>query len=118
TENVHDLLDIMDIFVMSSVNEGLSITILEAMAHGKPVIATSVGGNPEIVVHNETGLLVSPFNVAEISRAIKLLLENRNRAELMGKKGRERVEKYFNIESMVDNIEKIYLALYEHKFKN
>jgi glycosyltransferase involved in cell wall biosynthesis len=69
-----------DVFVLPSRHEGLSTALLEAMAMGVPVVATRVGGNPELVEHGETGLLVDP-DPEQLARAIALLLEDRGLAK-------------------------------------
>lgn len=83
-----------DIFVLPSISEGLSNVIMEAMACGLPVIATNVGGNPELVRDKKGGFLVTPKNSKEISRAIEKLIEKPQLRKSMGKFNREYVKKY------------------------
>lgn len=90
-----------DIFVLSSLTEGLSNALLEAMATGKPVIATRVGGNPEVVVEGITGLLVPPGDRAAMSEAILRLAESSELRAAMGAAGRERVAVHFSLATMV-----------------
>lgn len=116
-DNVSELLRMMDIFVLSSTYEGISITILEAMASGKAVVATNVGGNPEIIINGETGILVPVNDKDTMAQAIITLLKDRDRALLMGIKGRRRVEECFNINAMVKRTEKLYLTLFAKKHK-
>jgi glycosyltransferase involved in cell wall biosynthesis len=78
------------------------------MAAGKPVVATSVGGNPEIVVQNQTGFLVPPGNSAKVAEAINVLLEDEELARKMGKNGFARVREKFSLERMVADYEQIY----------
>ncbi|NHM28354.1 glycosyltransferase family 4 protein [Desulfofundulus sp. TPOSR] len=102
------ILAAMDIFVLPSITEGLPLTILEAMAAGKPVVATRVGGLPEAVIDGETGFLVPPRNPQALARALVRLLSERRKAEEMGQKGRQRVMEHFTVEAMVRKIEEEY----------
>jgi glycosyltransferase involved in cell wall biosynthesis len=100
-----------DIFVMSSVTEGLGTSLLDAMACGKPVVATSVGGIPEVVVHGETGFLVPPRDPAALAGAIVQLLSDPQRRQEMGAAGLRRVKAHFTSEVMVRNTLKMYRRL-------
>ncbi len=106
--DVKQYLHLMDIFVLSSFSEGLSMALLEAMAHGRPVVATHVGGNPEVVVDQETGLLTPPNDPKGLAEAMLWMLSNRERAAEMGRNGRERVVREFSIDKMVMEYEQIY----------
>jgi len=106
--DVAELLKIMNIFTLTSISEGLSLAILEAMAAGKPVVATDVGGNSEIIVDDETGFLVPPRNPDAIASKIMLLLENEEIARDMGKRAQKRVEERFSLERMVKTYEELY----------
>jgi glycosyltransferase involved in cell wall biosynthesis len=88
----------MDVFVLPSRTEGLPITILEAMAAGKPVVATAVGGIPEVVRDRETGLLVPPMEPSRLAEALMHLLEAPALAKSMGAVGRKQVETLFTME--------------------
>lgn len=98
----------LDILVLSSLEEGLGNVLLEAMASGKPVVATKVGGVPEIVLDGETGILVPSKNPDALAQAILKLLMNPALAKEMGRAGRRRVKKYFTIDRMVKGTEKVY----------
>ena len=76
--DVADIMRALDLFVLPSINEGISNTILEAMATELPVIATDVGGNPELVINNQTGYLVPKQNPIAIAEAFKKYLDNRS----------------------------------------
>ncbi|MGB9877886.1 MAG: glycosyltransferase [bacterium] len=86
-----------DIFALSSDSEGFGMAIIEAMAMGKPVIATNVGGIPEIVENGYTGLLVPPRNPQLLAEAILKLAKDEKLREEMGKRGRKKVENEFNM---------------------
>jgi sugar transferase (PEP-CTERM/EpsH1 system associated) len=108
----HDIPDVMrglDLFVLPSLREGISNTILEAMATGLPVIATRVGGNPELVVAGETGLLVPPEKPISMAEAIRSYVINPKQLADHGHAARKRAETYFSIEKMV----KGYLVVYD-----
>jgi glycosyltransferase involved in cell wall biosynthesis len=95
---------------LSSVTEGISLTLLEAMASGLPVVATAVGGNPELVVNNLTGLLVPPQQPEILAKAMIDLWRDPVRRQAMGHAGRARVEEFFDVRKMVAEYEKLYLA--------
>jgi glycosyltransferase involved in cell wall biosynthesis len=110
---VHDvpaLLARASLFVLSSRTEGVSLTLLEAMARGLPVVATRVGGNPEVVAEDETGLLVPPRDPAALAAALLHLLRDPDAGRRMGRAGRRRVEEHFEIRRMVAGYEALYLA--------
>jgi glycosyltransferase involved in cell wall biosynthesis len=110
-QNVWPYLDGADLFVLSSLSEGVSITLLEAMAAGLPIVATDVGGNREVVRNSVTGLLVPVGDHLALAERMVELLEDRPRAHRMGDAGRERVESDFNISRTVAEYETLYLDL-------
>ncbi|MEI6668151.1 MAG: GT4 family glycosyltransferase PelF [Acidobacteriota bacterium] len=97
-----------DIFVLSSVSEGVSIALLEAMAMGLPVVATDVGGNREVVVPGETGWLVPASSPESLAAAMMKLLSDASALERMGLAARRRVEAHFNLRHVVDQYEHLY----------
>ena len=114
-KDVAELMTICDLFVLSSLSEGTSLTLLEAMATGKPVVATNVGGNPELVEDGVTGLLVPPKNPEKLAEAIIEVLNDKGKRETMGKAGRNRVATHFSIEKMVEGYENLYFDLAREK---
>ncbi len=107
----HDVADIMrtlDLFVLPSINEGISNTLLEAMASALPVIATKVGGNSELVVENETGYLVPKQDPIAMADAIKHYLDQPELLSLQGQAGRARVVSKFSLDRMMTDYNDIY----------
>ena len=95
--DVAELLGTAHVFVLSTRSEGLPLSVLEAMAAGLPVIASRVGGVPELVVHGETGMLVPPGDPDALATAIEQLLEDPLHARRLGEAARARVAKHFDI---------------------
>ena len=106
-----------DIFVMSSITEGLGTSLLDAMAAGKPVVATAVGGIPEVVVDGETGFLVAPRDHEAMARAIVRLLNDEPLRRRMGEAGRARAVARFSAERMVQETLRVYqrVAMHPHE---
>jgi glycosyltransferase involved in cell wall biosynthesis len=96
------------LFVLPSISEGVSLTLLEAMARGLAVVATRVGGNPEVVVEGETGLLVPARDPAALAAAMLQLQRDPTRARHLGLAGRQRVEQHFDVRRMVGKYESLY----------
>jgi glycosyltransferase involved in cell wall biosynthesis len=107
-EDVADLISLFDVAVLASLSEGLSNVILEYMASSKPVVATEVGGNPELVVHGQTGLLVPPANAQALSDAILFLLGNEEAALRYGAAGKRRVDDKFGLGRMIKEYENLF----------
>jgi sugar transferase (PEP-CTERM/EpsH1 system associated) len=112
-DDIPEMLQGLDLFLLPSLREGISNTILEAMATGLPVIATNVGGNPELVEHGKTGMLVPPADPVAMAEAIQEYLRAPNKLAEHGQAGRNRVEAEFSIESMVNG----YMTVYESVLK-
>lgn len=108
-KDIPALLRALDIFVLPSLGEGISNTILEAMASGLPVVATRVGGNTELVTDGETGQIVPPADATAMAAALAKYSENTLLMRRHGQAGRARVEREFSMEAMVSG----YLALYD-----
>ena len=103
-----------DIFVMSSVTEGLGTSLLDAMACGRPIVATTAGGIPEVVVNNQSGILVPPRDHEALARALVALLRDERAQEVMGAQGLLRVRERFTAERMVQETLGVYRRVAEH----
>jgi glycosyltransferase involved in cell wall biosynthesis len=101
-------LSAVDIFVQPSVEEGFGLTIIEAMAMGKPVIATNVGGIPEIIENKKSGLLIPSKDAGALAEAIFLLLANKDNIEVFGTEAQNVVRTKFTIQQMVKAYENLY----------
>ncbi len=106
--DIPELVGAFDGFVLSSYTEGLAMTLLEAMAAELPIVATRVGGNAEVVIDGETGLLVPPRDTERLGEALLWMASHADTARAMGARGRERALAHFSIEAMVDAYEDAY----------
>jgi sugar transferase (PEP-CTERM/EpsH1 system associated) len=106
--NVADWLNAFDIYVLPSLAEGMSNTLLEAMAAGVPVVATRVGGNCEVIENGRSGLLFETQDVEALVIHLKGLVENGEWRQRLGIGGRERVEQYFSIQFMLNRYSNMY----------
>jgi glycosyltransferase involved in cell wall biosynthesis len=107
-EDIPDLLGSAEIFVLSSKKEGLPRTIIEAMLSGLPVVATRVGGVPELVEDNTTGFLVPPGNSQALATALQGLIKDRGLRRAMGEAGREKALKEFSLDRMLKETLRVY----------
>lgn len=110
-DDVPQILQCMDVFVLPSLAEGISNTLLEAMACSLPIVATRVGGTPEIIGHGEQGLLVEAQDTDALADALFRLLEDKGLRKQYGESGRKKVERSFNWESTVSNYAEVYLGV-------
>lgn len=107
-DDVYSLMADLDLLVISSLWEGFGLTAVEAMALGVPVVATEVGGLPEVVLHGETGLLVPPANPAALARSIVWMLDHPGEASSMAEKGGKIVREKFTSTVMARRTEELY----------
>ena len=108
--DIDEIMPIFDIFVLPSLNEGMGRVLVEAMAAGKPIVASNVGGIPDLVEHDHNGLLVPPGDEKALAAAILQLINDPKKAKMMGQRGRERCHQ-FSLDSMVDKIDQLYMEL-------
>jgi glycosyltransferase involved in cell wall biosynthesis len=110
--DVSGLLARARLFVLSSLSEGISLTLLEAMASGLPVVAMRVGGNPEVVAHGQTGYLVPTADPDALAAALLQLWHDPEAGRRQGAAGRRRVEQQFDVRGMVAAYEALYRGIY------
>jgi glycosyltransferase involved in cell wall biosynthesis len=109
--DIPEILAITDIFILSTLWEGLPIVLLEAMASAKPVIASDICGNKEVVVNGETGILVPPIDPKSLAKAIIELARDPQKAKRLGQKGIARVKENFTLEKMIQQVTNLYEEL-------
>jgi glycosyltransferase involved in cell wall biosynthesis len=114
-QNVSPYFSAMDIYANSSILEGLPLSLLEAMAMNLPVVATAVGGIPEAVKDEKTGLLVPPGNPAALAERICVLISNDRLRQEFGQAGRARIEESFSMKRMIQDLEQIYSTVLQKK---
>jgi sugar transferase (PEP-CTERM/EpsH1 system associated) len=107
-QDIDELLRSMNIFVLPSLNEGISNTILESMVTGLPIIATEVGGNPELIADGETGSLVPANNTDAIVEAIKRYVYDPRLTESHGRAARDRAVRLFSLRAMIESYGQLY----------
>jgi sugar transferase (PEP-CTERM/EpsH1 system associated) len=110
-DRVADVLNAMDIFALPSLMEGMSNTLLEAMAVGLPVVATRVGGNPEVVTEGECGYLFTPQDLPELASQLRTLMQDSQRRAEFGQAARARVLGHFSLEQMLQRYRDLYINL-------
>jgi len=110
--DVDEIMSCFDIFVLPSLNEGMGRVLVEAMSAGLPIVASRVGGIPDLVTHGENGLLVPPANAGALEQAISDLLSDKARRKHMGEIGKKMCRPY-SVEAMVEKIDDLYSRLVE-----
>lgn len=116
-EDVEELMAIMNIFVLTSLREGLPRVLVQAAAVGIPLIAFNVDGVSEIIKDNQNGFLIRPGDVKQLTNRIIKYIDNKDLVLLHGQRGREFIKDKWSIEDMVDKIDKIYQDLIQEKIK-
>lgn len=117
-EDVADLLDAADVFVLSSLNEGLGLVLLEAMAKGLPIIATSVGGVPEVIGDDETGVLVPPSDPNALADAMTKLVRNEDLRDQLREAGLRRVRSTFSVDAAFVKTASLYRDLLKIRYRD
>ncbi len=114
--DVAALLNALDIFVLPSLSEGMSNTLLEAMAAGLPIVASRVGGNPEILQEERSGWLFKAGDVAELTDRLEHLTQHPALRQNLGQAARQRAESEFSLERMIDRYHELYLGTYRKRY--
>lgn len=113
-DDIPEIMHALDIFVLPSLNEGMGRVLVEAMAAGKPIVASRVGGIPDLVKHGQNGFLVGPGDIEGLSLAIRKLLIDKKMRDEMGRRGRT-MALDFGVEKMVEKIDELYSSLYQRR---
>jgi glycosyltransferase involved in cell wall biosynthesis len=111
--DIDQLLPGADVFILSSKREGFPMSILEAMAAGLPVIATKVGGIPEVIRDGENGLMAPPNDPFSLAGAICRVLDDSEYAGNLGQEARLTIEKNYSLKTITDAYTKLYLSLFK-----
>ncbi len=106
--DIPEVIAALDFLVLPSLSEGLSLTVMEGMAMSKPVLATAVGGTPEIITSGVNGLLIPPADVSALTAGIRRLIHDRKMAAEIGKAARKTIETKFTAEIMADKTARLY----------
>ena len=117
-EDIPAILSFADLGIISSVAEGIPQFLFQMMAMGKPVIATEVGGIPEIVTSGVNGLLIPPEEPAALAKAMVQVLGDPESARRLGEAGRRLVEQEYTVEKMAEKVYRVYQKVYEGKGEN
>jgi len=107
-DNAAVYLRAFDIFILPSIKEGLPYTIIEAVAAGVPIITTNVGGIPEMIDDNVSGILIQPKNSHQLAEKITYLINNPEKAQDMAQKARQKTEQEFSLEKMIEKTKNLY----------
>jgi glycosyltransferase involved in cell wall biosynthesis len=111
SNRVPELLNAMDVYVLPSIAEGISNSLLEAMAAGLPVVATATGGNPEVIVDGESGLLFPVGDCGKLTEHLLLLDGRRDMRQQLAQQAVRRIRQAFSIDSMIQEYEQLYESL-------
>ena len=112
-DDIPEIMQVLDVFVLPSLNEGMGRVLVEAMAAGKPVVASRVGGILDLVKEGQNGFLAEPGDEKDLAIAIKKLLEDKKMRDEMGKRGREMAQD-FSVKKMIEKIDVLYESLLHH----
>lgn len=110
-DDSYDVLAMMDVLVLPSLSEGIPMVLLEALALARPVVASRVGGIPEVIEDRVSGWLVGPGREGELAEACMALMDDYDLAERLGLAGRQRVRKQFSVRSMTERVADMYRSL-------
>jgi glycosyltransferase involved in cell wall biosynthesis len=110
-QDIPELLHTFDIFALPSFSEGMSITLIEAMGAGIPIVATRVGGNAEVVTDQKTGYLIQNDDAQEMADKLSTLLQDEHLRQMMGRAGYQRTHKIFSLDKTVNTYTELYFKV-------
>lgn len=113
--DVPNLLAAADVFLLSSVSEGIPVTVIEAMAAGVPVVSTDVGGVPEVIQHGDTGLLCSAGDAAALAAHLSTIHRDRSLASALASNAKQRVKESFSEQAMMEYYQTLYHSMLERR---
>lgn len=116
-EDIPELLRLMDVFVLPSLEEGMPQSLLQALATERAVVASSVGGVPEVIIHGKTGLLVPPRDPVALAQKVECLLREPGQGKAMGQAGRQVIVGHYSVDSMLMKTEELYSSLWKKREK-
>jgi glycosyltransferase involved in cell wall biosynthesis len=111
SSRVPEMLNALDVYILPSLAEGISNSLLEAMATGVPVIATATGGNPEVILDGKSGLLFPVSDCGKLAQRLKLLASDSGIRERLSQEAMRRIREYFSLDSMIHKYEHLYERL-------
>ena len=114
-DQLNSLYNVADIYVLTSEQEGLSLSLLEALATTVPVISTNIVGNPEVIIHKETGLLFEPGNVDQLVNNLKYVLDNPDKAEIIGNNARKYIISNYNTHKIMKKLRNHFNHILQNK---
>ena len=116
-DKLNSLYNIADVYVLTSEQEGLSLSLLEALATSVPVISTNIVGNPEVIIHKETGLLFEPGNVDQLVSNLKFLLDNPDKAKIIGNNARKYIISNYSTHKIMKKLRNHFYHILKNKKK-
>lgn len=111
SKKAKEYLRTVDFYILPSYNEGLPMSVLEAMSYSLPVITTDVGGIPEVICDNENGILIKPGNIEQLKISIKNIVIDEQLRSRIGKKAYETIDEKFNINNLINSLDKMYMQI-------
>ena len=114
-DKLNSLYNIADVYVLTSEQEGLSLSLLEALATTVPVISTNIVGNPEVIIHKETGLLFEPGNVDQLVNNLKYVLDNPDKAEIIGNNARKYIISNYSTNKIMKKLRNHFSYILKNK---
>jgi glycosyltransferase involved in cell wall biosynthesis len=113
--DIPEILNIMDIFCLTSLKEGLPISLIEAMSVGRPVIGTDVDGIRDVIVHNKNGFLVCSGDVNDLKESMITLLNNEALCQKMGRESKSMTKEYYSLDRCVTQYHDLFMSSLKHK---
>lgn len=117
-DKLNSLYNLADIYVLTSEQEGLSVSLLEALSAAVPVISTNIVGNPEVIIHNETGLLFNPGDINQLTNNLKYILNNPEKAKIIGENARKYIISNYSTPKIINQLRAYLLQVLKNQINN